>query len=55
VFFFLKFTSNNVLSGIYNKQNHDKCDEQVLTRLKISIAIKRKVVDGIFAGHENFT
>ena len=47
--FFFKLTSNDVLSDIYNEHNHDKCDEQVLTRQKISNAVKRKAVDDISA------
>ncbi|KAF0754584.1 MULE domain-containing protein [Aphis craccivora] len=34
---------------IYNEHNHDKCDEQVLTRQKISDAVKRKAVNDISA------
>jgi len=35
------------MSDIYNEHNHDKCDEQVITRQKISNAVKRKAVDDI--------
>ncbi len=44
---FFKLTSNNVMSDIYNEHNHDKCDEQVITRQKISNSVKRKAVDDI--------
>lgn len=44
---FFKLTSNNVMSDIYNEHNHNKCDEQVITRQKISNAVKRKAIDDI--------
>jgi len=44
---FFKLTSDNVMSEIFNEHRHDKCDENVLTRQKISNAVKRKAVDDI--------
>jgi nitrogen regulatory protein PII len=32
---------------MYNEHNHDKCDEEIFTRQKISNVVKRKAVDNI--------
>jgi len=45
--FFLKLSSNNVILENFNEHNHEKCDEKVLTRQKISNCVKTEAVDDI--------
>jgi len=52
---FSELSYNNVILENSNEQNHEKCDEKVFTRQKISNCVKRKAVDDIsLPDHQRF-
>jgi hypothetical protein len=44
---YFKLSSDNVMLKNCNEHNHEKCDEKILNRQKISNAVKRKAVDDV--------
>uniref|UniRef100_A0A2S2R2D7 FLYWCH-type domain-containing protein n=1 Tax=Sipha flava TaxID=143950 RepID=A0A2S2R2D7_9HEMI len=44
---YFKLFSDNVMLKNCNEHNHEKCDEKILNRQKISNAVKRKAVDDV--------